>query len=124
MGQCKILIVEDEVVCALSLQHILETLGYETTQMTTTGEEAIVLAERESPEVVLMDINLYGVMNGIEAAEKIISEFGIPVIFITGYGYDEIIEQAKHVNPAAILSKPLDIEMLKSALKSAIKKTS
>ena len=124
MAQGKILIVEDETVCALSLQRILKSLGYETVQITTTGEEAIVLARSEKPDVVLMDINLGAGMDGIQAAEKILLEFGIPVIFMTGYYDEEIIEKATHVNPSAILRKPLDIKMLLSAVKSAIEKTS
>ncbi len=124
MAQGKILIVEDEVLSALSLQFIFKTLGYETAQITTTGEEAIVLAGEENPEVVLMDINLGGGMDGIEAAKEISLEFGIPVIFMTGYYDEEIIEKAKHVNPSAILRKPLDIKMLISAVKSATEKTS
>ncbi|MGD0283843.1 MAG: response regulator, partial [Dissulfurispiraceae bacterium] len=91
MAQGKILIVEDEVLSALNLQDILKTMGYETAQITTTGEEALVLAGKDNPEVVLMDINLGAGMDGIQAAEKILLEFGIPVIFMTGYYDEEII---------------------------------
>ena len=122
MAQGKILIVEDEVLSALNLQLIFKTLGYETARITTTGEEAVVLAGKENPQVVLMDINLGGGMNGIEAAEKIRLAFGIPVIFMTGYRDEEIIAKAKYVNPSAILRKPLDLKMLISAVKSAIEK--
>ncbi len=82
-----------------------------------------MLAGKENPEVVLMDINLGGGMDGIQAAGKIRLEFGIPVIFMTGYYDEAIIEKATHVKPMAILMKPLDIKMLISAVKSAIEKT-
>lgn len=122
MAQCKILIVEDEVLSALSLQLILKTMGHDMAQITTTGEEAILLAGKEHPDVVLMDIDIDGDIDGIQAAEKIRLEFGIPVIFMTGYSDEEMIEKAKDVNPLAILSKPLDINMLKAAVNSAIEK--
>jgi len=122
MAQGKILIVEDEAIAALDLQLILERLGY-AASITTTGEEAVLLAAKENPDVVLMDINIDGGMDGIQAAEKIGSAFGIPVIFMTGYSDEEMLEKAKHVKPLAILSKPLNIEMLRSAIKSAIEKT-
>ena len=87
MAQGKILIVEDEVLSALNLQVIFKTPGYGTVEIATTGEEAVVLAGKEKTEIVLMDINLGGGMDGIEAAEEICLELGIPVIFMTGY-YD------------------------------------
>jgi CheY-like chemotaxis protein len=122
MAQCRILIVEDEFLSALGLKHILERLDY-AAQITTTGEEAVELAEKENPDVVLMDINLDGEMDGIEAAEKISLELGIPVIFMTGYSDEGMMERAKQIKPAAILSKPLNIDIIKSAVESAIKKT-
>ena len=122
MAQGKILIVEDEALSALDLQRILERVGY-AVQVATTGEEAVELAGKENPDVVLMDINIDGSMDGIQAAQKICLELGIPVIFMTGYSDEEMIEKAKQTNPSAILSKPLDINMLKSAVKSAIEKT-
>lgn len=118
-----ILIVEDEAISALDLKLVLEQLGYKTTQIATTGEEAVALAGRQNPDVVLMDINIDGEMDGIQAAEKIRSAFGIPVIFMTGYSDADMMEKAKKVAPAAILNKPLDIEMVKSAVKAAIKKS-
>lgn len=122
MGQDKILIVEDEALSAIDLHRILEKIGY-AAQITTSGEEAVELAGKEVPAVVLMDINIHGKMDGIQAAEKIGLAFGIPVIFMTGYNDEEIVAKTRHINPQAILSKPLDIEILKSAIKSAIEKS-
>jgi CheY-like chemotaxis protein len=123
VAQGRILIVEDEAISALDLQFILERLGYETLEIATTGEEAVERAEKERPDVVLMDINIDGGMDGIQTAEKILRTFGIPVILMTGYSDEEMMEKAKDVKPLAILSKPLNIEILKSILKSATEKT-
>jgi CheY-like chemotaxis protein len=121
MEQGKILIVEDEAIPAMELQLIVESLGY-AASITTTGEEAVLLAGRENPGVVLMDINLDGEMDGIRAAEKISLELGIPVIFMTGYSNEDMLEEARSIKPSEILSKPLNIEKLKSAVKAALEK--
>jgi CheY-like chemotaxis protein len=123
MALGKILIVEDEVISALDLQLTLEEFGYETAKLVTTGEEAVMLAGEERLEAVLMDINIGGGMDGIEAAEKIRLAHGIPVIFMTGYSDEEMIAKANHISPVAILSKPLDRRMLESAVKAAIEMT-
>lgn len=120
MAQGKILIVEDEVISALDMQLTLEDFGYERAFLATTGEEAVMLAGKENLLVVLMDINIGGAMDGIEAAEVIRAIQGIPVIFMTGYSDDEMIAKARHINPVAILSKPLDSRMLESAVRAAL----
>lgn len=123
INKVRILIVEDEMIPALDLQRILERMGYEIPQIATTGEEAVKLAGTEHPEVVLMDISIDGGLDGIQAAEKIRLSFGMPVIFMTGYSDEDMIEKAKTVKPWTILSKPLDIAKLKTAIKSAIERT-
>ncbi len=73
MNKPRILIVEDEVVVAMDLRQQVLALGYEPVAETRTGEEAILLAGQLQPELVLMDINLAGEMDGIAAAEVILS---------------------------------------------------
>lgn len=123
MREGKILVVEDEILSALDLQRILAGQGYVALH-TTTAEEAVAIAAGENPDVVLMDINIDGEMDGIQAAEKILRERGIPIIFMTGYSDEETMEKAKRIHPSAILSKPLDLSLLRSAITSALKKTS
>ncbi|MBF0472137.1 MAG: response regulator [Nitrospirae bacterium] len=121
MTQYKILIVEDEFITALDLQRTLKKQGY-SCQITSTGAEAITFAENEKPNVVLMDINIDGEINGIETAEKIYSKFAIPIIFMTGYSDEENIAKTKYSKPVAVLCKPLDIDVLKATIISAIEK--
>ncbi|MBF0327606.1 MAG: response regulator [Nitrospirae bacterium] len=122
MNQGKILIVEDEIISALDLQGILERAGYETAKIATTGEEAVELAAKEKPDVVLMDIHIEGKMDGIQAAEKISMALGMPIIFMTGYSDENMIKKAQAINPYAILNKPLELGVLKSTIKSAIER--
>ena len=121
MPQGRILIVEDEALLAMDLQTTLEQLGYETPQIATTGNEAMEKAARERPDVALMDVNIHGGMDGIEAARRLNSEFGISIIFMTGYSDEDIRARGKTVKHSAILTKPLNIAKLKSAIESAIR---
>ncbi len=78
----KVIVVEDESIIALNLKFDLEDLGFEVPEPVDNGIEAIEKSREIFPDIVLMDINLKGDMNGIEAAKEI-SEMGIPIIFLT-----------------------------------------
>ena len=114
----KILIVEDEIIEAMFLGEILELRGYEICETATSGEDAIKEAEIQNPDVVLMDISIHGKISGIEAARKIRSQFGIPVIFMTGYPDEETRQKAYITNPAGYFVKPLDYDKLEKTLMS------
>ncbi|MBT5420127.1 MAG: response regulator, partial [Candidatus Cloacimonetes bacterium] len=90
----KILIVEDEVMIAEWLKMQLEDEKYDVFDYLTTGEEAIDFVQEIKPDVIVMDINLAGEIDGIEAAKVITEKFHIPIIFMTGYEEPEIVERA------------------------------
>src|SRR5437773_12422677 len=71
MKPTQILVVEDERIVAKDIQYMLRTLGYDVPVTVATGVDAIRTAEENHPDLVLMDINLRGTMDGVEAAEKI-----------------------------------------------------
>src|SRR3954463_5097113 len=80
----RILIVEDEPIIALSTQVDLETAGHTVVGLAMTSEEAISLADRCRPDLVLMDVRL-AKGNGVEAAEAIHNRWAIPSLFATSY---------------------------------------
>jgi DNA-binding NarL/FixJ family response regulator len=123
MVKTKILIVEDEIITVMGLQHLLELWGYRMCGQASSGKEGIEKAEREKPDIVLIDISLTGEMNGIEAARQIRSRFGIPVIFITGYSDKETMNEIKDTEPAGCFVKPLDFNKLKITLDSLVQKS-
>ena len=84
----------------------------------TTGEEAIEFVQNAKPDVILMDINLVGEIDGIEAAEKITEKLNIPIIFMTGYVESEIYKRAQKTKPVAYLTKPVEIWNLKPIFES------
>jgi len=114
----KILIVEDEVMLSAWLKIQLEDEGYLVCGCITTGEEAIEFVKETKPEVILMDINLVGEIDGIEAAEIITEKSKIPIIFMTGYEAPEIYERAQKTKPVAYLTKPVEIWDLKPIFES------
>ena len=84
------------------LEERLHAMGYTVVGMAASGEDAIEKARRLSPDLILMDIVMPGRLNGIEAAQKIISELDIPVVFVTSYADDAIIEKAGRSGRTAI----------------------
>jgi len=102
----KILIVEDEPIVALDEKKQVESFGYRVLDIVTTGEEAVVEIEKNPPDLVLMDINLEGKMDGIEVAETLKERFDIPVVFITAHSEVDTLQRAKITAPYAYLIKP------------------
>lgn len=88
----------------ISLQ--LSKLGYDVTGIVSRGEEAIAHLNQNRPDVVLMDIQLKGALDGIETAIKMQHERKVPVIYLTANADDENFERAKATNPYAFISKP------------------
>jgi CheY-like chemotaxis protein/DNA-binding PadR family transcriptional regulator len=121
----KILVVEDEAIILLQLEEILHAIGYTVTGLAASGEDAIEKARRLKPDLVLMDIVMPGRMNGIEAAKIITEELDIPVVFVTSYADDTIIEKAKSVKPYGYIIKPFNELVIKATIEVALfRKTS
>ena len=99
MKNTTVLIVEDESIVAADLAGKLGQLGYEVIGTAERGEEAIELACRLKPEVVLMDIRLKGAMDGIETAESILEHHCAPVIYLTAHSDAATLVRAKLSDP-------------------------
>lgn len=118
-NRIKILIVEDEMLIAANIAMQLETLGYEVAGIIPRGEEAIKTVQHEKPDLVLMDINLKGELDGIETAIKMQQEAPIPIIYLTANSDDTHFNRAKATNPYAFLSKPFKKLDLQRAIELA-----
>ncbi|MFP4654609.1 MAG: response regulator [Methanohalobium sp.] len=122
MKSPKILVVEDENIVALDIKNRLNKLGYSVPSIASTGEEAVQKAEITFSDLVLMDIMLKGDMDGIEAAEKIRELYDIPVIYLTAYADDKILERAKLTQPYGYISKPFKEKDLRTNIEMALHK--
>lgn len=116
----KIMVVDDEVIVVEDLKNRLESLGYNVVATAHTGEEAIASAEETRPDLVLMDIQLRGEMDGIEAAEEIRSRFDISVLYLTAFSDDETLKRAKVTLPFGYLIKPFVERELHSTIEMAL----
>lgn len=117
----RIIVVEDEAITALNLKYDLEDLGYEVLETIDTGTEAIEKSRELFPDIVLMDINLKGDTDGIEAANEI-SEMGIPIIFLTANTDDLTTFEALKTAPYGYLSKPYSLKDLELTVGMVVRK--
>ena len=85
-----------------------------------SGEEAVKMAEIILPDLILMDIMLKGDMDGVEAAKEIRKLFDIPVIYLTAYSDDKVLERAKITEPYAYIVKPFKANDLRSNIEMAL----
>ena len=118
----RILIVEDEAIVAMDIRHRLEKLGYVPVQSVASGEEAVEAAAELDPDLILMDIQLSGAMDGIEAAGFIRERSGTPVIFLTAYSDHASIERAKVADAFGYVLKPFEERELGIAIEMALYK--
>jgi AmiR/NasT family two-component response regulator len=122
MKKSRLIIVEDEAIVATDIAIRLQELGYEVVGTAAAGEEAIALAERVRPDLVLMDIHLQDKMDGIEAAQELRSRLGMPVVFLTAYGEGDTIQRAKLAEPMGFILKPFEDRELEIVIEMALYK--
>jgi len=117
-----IMIIEDEALVGLDIQHRLQDMGYKTGSVFGDAREALDSIEHEMPDLVLMDIQLRGEMDGIDAAREIHDRFGIPVLFLTAFASIEIIRRARKAGAYGYLLKPFDSRELQAMVEVALSK--
>ncbi|RPI39476.1 MAG: response regulator [Methanoregulaceae archaeon] len=115
-----ILVVEDDGFIALSIRELLERNGYQVSGMAAYGEDAVILAEQDPPDLICMDIELMGNTDGIEAARKIHEHAEIPIIYLTAYADSERLARAKETGPYSYVVKPFNERELLAAIEIAL----
>ena len=119
-----VLIVEDDTLSARVAEKILGRLGYVVLGVIERGEAAVDAARDLAPDVVLMDINLAGPMDGVTAARGIIDGLGVPVIFLTATVDRDIMDRVAGTGAAGYIQKPVKLLDLKANLEMAITRRS
>ena len=120
MAAIKILVVEDEMIIGAKISMHLTSLGYEVTGIVPRGEEAVMHAEQNPPDIVLLDINLKGTIDGIETAKQM-QRFGdMPIIYLTANTDEGTFNRAKSTRPFAFISKPFKQLDLQRAIELTI----
>jgi two-component system cell cycle sensor histidine kinase/response regulator CckA len=114
-----ILVVEDEGLIAHNLANSLRKSGYVVSGIAPSGEDALEKVRALKPDLVLMDIQLSGKLDGIETAEQVRSRFSIPVVFLTAHATPDVLDRAKRTQPFGFLVKPFRPTDLVSAIEVA-----
>jgi PAS domain S-box-containing protein len=120
MNGAKILIVEDEQILAMDVRAQLSDLGYDVVGIASTGKEALRLSEERCPELVLMDIQLHGSIDGIAVAGEIRRRWQVPVVFMTAFAGEETLSRAKLSGPYGFLPKPFEMKSLNATVSIAL----
>ena len=115
-----VLIVEDDLSFAIELDMLVRELGYSVLSRIDNSAEAIETILTDTPDLILMDIDIKGKLTGIEVAEKVM-HLQIPILFITSFGQDDYYNRAKATNSIGYLVKPVNKYSLRSALEIALR---
>lgn len=122
MSKLAILIVEDETIVAADLEMKLKQIGYEVAGIASQGREAVDMAMRYKPQLILMDIQLEGSMDGIKTAGAIHSRYDIPIVYLTAHSDPATLSRAKLSGPFGYILKPFDERELVTQIELAIYK--
>jgi CheY-like chemotaxis protein len=120
-GKAQILIAEDDPTIAEELKCRLETLDYEVVGITHWAEQALELAERLKPDLVLMDIQLAGEMDGIQAAEQI-RQLRVPLVFVSGFCDGPMLKRAQLTEPYGYILKPYRTSDLRISIEMSLQR--
>lgn len=116
-----ILIVEDEILVAKSLERRLQSFGFETL-ISPSGVKALKEVEKKPPDLILMDIKLEGELDGVETAKAVSKKHTIPTIFLTAFSDEELKKRIAACNPAGYITKPFSETALLDLIISILKK--
>jgi CheY-like chemotaxis protein len=116
----RVLIVEDEFFISLHTKGLLQALGHVVVAVAVSADQAVRIAEREQPDVVLMDIRLQGLHDGIDAADEIRRRLNIGSLFVTANTDPQTRQRAQAVQPLGFLEKPLTEHRLRLGLSKVV----
>jgi DNA-binding NarL/FixJ family response regulator len=121
LAPIRILVVEDEALVAVDLGFRLEDLGYAICGTAATADEAVALAETHHPDLILMDVNLHGSRDGVEAAADIRrKDHRARIIFVTAYSDPATRDRMTKAGGHGVVGKPYTDGELAQAIKHAM----
>ncbi|MFP4642545.1 MAG: response regulator [Dehalococcoidia bacterium] len=121
MARGRVQVVISEVIVADDVHTTLQEFGYRVTAVVDSGQEAVERAEDDVPDLVLIDTDLTGHMDGFETAEKICSRSNVPIVYLTPRVDRQFTERAKRTVPYSFVLKPFAEDELESAMQMAVR---
>jgi len=112
----RVLIVEDEMIISAKISMYLEEFGYEVAGALTRGEQVLEICRQDPPDILLLDINLKGELDGIQTAERLQDIAHIPIIYLTANSDASTFARARQTKPLAFVTKPFQKAELERAL--------
>lgn len=119
MNRKRLILVEDERIIAEDLRSTLVNFGYEVLQIFSRGEDAVEQVPKLKPDLILMDVMLDGELNGIQTAAMIKDVYNVPIIYLTAYANDNILNKAKITEPYGYIIKPFEDRELHATIEMA-----
>ncbi|WP_234703836.1 response regulator [Rhodospirillum centenum] len=116
------MIVEDDALVALGIRMTLQDLGYDVVGIAASEPEAVDLAAAARPSLALMDIRLRGVVDGIDTARRLRSEYNIRSIYLSAYTDENTMTRVAQTYPVGFVQKPYSAPQLKAALELALRR--
>lgn len=120
MGKYRVSIVEDDKMIAESLSDILECLGHEVIDISDNGVDALNKLQEDTPDIILLDIQINGQMDGVDLAEQINTLYKIPYIFTTAFADPTTLQRAREKGPFGYIVKPYGMKDIYTALEIAM----
>lgn len=118
LSPAEILIIEDEPLTAFDLEDLVEGLGHHVIGIARTHEQALTLAQRRQPDLILSDIQLADGSTGLDAVNALLRNFDAPVIFVTGHA--ELLLSGKKPEPTFLIPKPYNPDMVRAVVGQAL----
>ncbi|MGM0519966.1 MAG: response regulator [Campylobacterota bacterium] len=119
----RILLIEDEKLVAQNLKSVIEDFNYEIVDIVDTAQDAFDVAFNKNIDIVVSDIEIKGLTDGIEVCEVLQNTYNLPIIFITAYNDTDKINRASCLNNmVGYLVKPLRLDELDTMIKIAVSK--
>jgi CheY-like chemotaxis protein len=116
----RILIVEDGLIMARDIERRLQSLGYVVAGLAQSGDEAVHAVTNLKPDLILMDVNLRGPLDGIQAAAKIHAMVDVPVVYVTAYSDEATLTRARETEPFDYVLKPFDEKELRTTIEMSL----
>ena len=120
MAKNKIAIVEDEGIVAMDISKCLTSLGYDVAFISDSGEKVLEIVKNSQPDLILMDVELKGQLNGLETARLLREKYDIHIVFLTAFEDETTLNRIGELSPDGYLVKPFEDEHLENTLKRVL----
>ena len=121
MTKNKIAVVEDEGIVAMDISKCLTSLGYDVTFISDSGEKVLELVKESLPDLILMDVELKGQLNGLDTARLLREKYSIHIVFLTAFEDETTLNRIGELSPDGYLVKPFEDDQLENTLKRVLK---